>query len=287
MIRIPLSIGFFILWLFYYGKAYRHTRSCRQAGIFHSRSTVDFWLATWDFLGAYWMKRLGWTTESVSNQKKWRQLCRIVGRKQATAVLQQQTQTLYRDVCLLCGVETALLFHSIGGGMLGISLLLLRIISDKKRRMRAARQHTNRFLADLPDVLTNLLLTLEAGLVLDQAWAAVEKMGEGPLYREMGRVRQLRESGWGYVQSYRDFGKEPDMAVLRELGSYLATNVEKGGGDLVENIDRLRRELFVQRSRAYRRQAQWMAQQMLFPALVLFIGILLLVLLPLLGRAQA
>ena len=286
MIRILFSIAIFILWLLFYGRAWKYRQIYIEDPELHPRSRTDLLLSSWDFLGLYWMKRLGWTIESASNQKKWHQLCRIVGRKEAMTALKQQTRNLYRDIFLLCGVGTVLLFQSLGAGMLGMSLVFLRILFDCRSRKNAERQQTNRFLTDLPDVLTNLLLTLEAGLVLDQAWEVVERMGRGPLYEEMGRVRRLRESGFGYVQSYRNFGKEPDMDVLRELGSFLATNVEKGGGDLVENIDRLRREIFVQRSRAYRRQTQWAAQQMLFPALLLFIGILLLVLLPLLGRAQ-
>ena len=136
----------------------------------------------------------------------------------------------------------------------------------------------------LTDMLTQCILSLRSGTLPYTAWRTIAEKGKGALYQEMKRVVREVEAGQGLRTAMAGFGRVMPIKTLHDCAELFSQSIEVGGADLSVSLERLRSALYQERKREYALQAERCSQRMLFPSLLLFIGILLLVLLPMLSR---
>lgn len=129
--------------------------------------------------------------------------------------------------------------------------------------------------------MTGLVLSLRAGMLLDAAWKEIAQDKEGPLYEEMRRVSRLRKEGVGFNQAYLSFGERYQLDPLKDFNQLVIQNVELGGSELARGLDQLRRKESKEKINRLHKAADRAQEQMLLPGLLQFIGILLLLLVPL------
>ena len=128
-------------------------------------------------------------------------------------------------------------------------------------------------------------LAIKSGLLPEEAWAQVARSSEGLFYRTMEEVVIKQRGGQSAVKAFREFGARYRLTVLRDIGSGIAQGLENGGEEVTGYLERIRLDIYRRLKRSYRIAAEKAGQRMVFPSLLLFIGIMILVLLPVLGRA--
>ena len=97
----------------------------------------------------------------------------------------------------------------------------------------------------------------------------------------MRRVSRLRKEGVGFNQAYLSFGERYQLDPLKDFNQLVIQNVELGGSELARGLDQLRRKESKEKINRLHKAADRAQEQMLLPGLLQFIGILLLLLVPL------
>lgn len=123
-------------------------------------------------------------------------------------------------LALTSGSAVQLIFGVILGAVAFVipDIILIRKGDARQEQMRA----------DLPDVIDQVVIAVEAGLSFDSAVDRVSRGGEGPLERELQRVLQDIALGLSRKQALLALADRSDVPELRELVLALAQSEEHG-----------------------------------------------------------
>ena len=104
---------------------------------------------------------------------------------------------------------------------------------------------------------------------------------QGHLFRtEMQRTHQEIQKGCGEKEAYERFGQRIGMPEYRRLASLLARNLEKGTRDLCELLSAESQEAWENRKFQAKKLGEEAGMKLLFPMLLLFVLILIILLYP-------
>ncbi|MBY0584916.1 type II secretion system F family protein [Murdochiella sp. Marseille-P8839] len=235
-------------------------------------------------MGWLFMKIRGWSPNHPRAKKRRRYMVMLVDPYHLrTALWKQEMETMSEIAFLLgmagpCFLWSPFLFAFLCFACVGYDLSRLQDL--KKQSQDLTKEMENA----LTDMLTQFILSLRAGTLPFVAWKTIAEKGQGALYREMSRVVREVEAGEGLRAATAGFGRIMPIKVMHDFAELFSQSIEVGGADLSVSLERLRSTLYQERKREYALQAERSSQRMLFPSLLLFIGILLLVLLPMLGQ---
>lgn len=266
-----------IAWLWFYQRGYRHySAQARQNTPTHG---------TLLFLGLEWMAIERWSAHDVKRSALYRQMQILEGAEEGPYALTRWAAKRRRDlVCVLGLAPIGWMLHPLWGAAF-VAFGALWELERSWNMKCAARRKKAKMIQGLPQMLTQLLLFLQAGGVLEEGWRTTAFSQEGEIFDEMRAVLHLRWEGTPTAEAYRRFGQGLHEPLFREVSSALAQNTEYGGAQLCTALVRVRKEAMDACRRAMQQEAERAAQQMVFPSLLIFSAILLLVLVPLLGQS--
>ncbi|MDY5841442.1 MAG: hypothetical protein SPJ59_00705 [Peptoniphilaceae bacterium] len=165
-----------------------------------------------------------------------------------------------------------------------LALPLVRIASALQKLKKDAKLRIKSIERSLPDLLAGWVLSLKAGMTPTAVWEKREMQSASPLDQEIQRITQMMQEGVSRKQAYLRFGEDFAMEDLRECGRLFSQYMELGGNELCIQLEEIRRKAVERRIRIDQKEAEKASQQMIFPSLLLFIGILILVMTPILGQ---
>lgn len=235
-------------------------------------------------MGWLLMRKFGWSSNSSRAKKRRQYLVIWVDPYHLDSALCAHEMETMSELSALLGL---------GGPCLLLSPILFAVLcfccigydysrlQDLKKKSKSLIEELENALTDM---LTQFVLSLRSGTLPFIAWKTIAEEGEGALYREMSRVVRDVETGVGLRAAMAGFGRTMPIKAMHDCADLFSQSVEVGGSDLSVSLERLRSVLYQERKREYAMQAERCCQQMLFPSLLLFIGILLLVLTPMLGQ---
>lgn len=234
------------------------------------------------FLGEGFVKKFPLSTPGLNRKKiQWMEVLR--GQGEGLKGVREKEQICGRDLFLLSAFLPVLLFWSPFFWIL-IAFMGLRYYASTYLLKTQASREKKIVESQISDLLTGLVLSLRAGMLLDAAWMEVSQDKEGPLYEEMRRVSRMRKEGVGFNQAYLSFGGRYQLDILKDFSQLMIQNVELGGSELARGIDQLRRKETREKINRLNKEADRAQEQMLLPSLLQFIGILLLLIVPLFGQ---
>lgn len=287
--RLPGLLLLF-LWTFYYVQAFRksqpNTSSRSNQELAREDGPVSFssipFLSTWDFLGHYWQAQIAsfWPDSSENRTRQAMEIC--CGLKDAPRLLARQKILRNRDLFLLAGFFPLCLGNAIAV-LLCLALLVLRYALPTVQLKRKAHQRVLVINKSLPTILNRLLLSLQAGSLLTDAWGEVACSDEGPLFEEMRAVSERVKEGISYTSAFSQFAGRYPLDSLRELGRMMAEGLRLGSKEVTRQLEGLRKRALNRHRRNLLEESDRANQKMMGPSLLLFISILLLVLAPLLN----
>jgi tight adherence protein C len=129
------------------------------------------------------------------------------------------------------------------------------------RRSRARQSEMER---DLPDVLDQLTISVEAGLAFDAALQRVVRSGSGPLADEFGRMLQDVKVGTRRIDAMEALLERTDSADVRHvLGSLI--QADRHGSPLAKTLRLQAAETRLKRRQRAEEAANKIAVKLLFP----------------------
>ena len=135
-------------------------------------------------------------------------------------------------------------------------------------------------LSDFSNVVSKLALLTNAGMIMREAWEEVAYTGDSELYKEMQKTVVEMNNGVAEVDAFFNFGVRCIIPEIKKFTSTIVQGLVKGNSELVVMLQAQSKEVWSAKKQNVRRQGAKAASKLLIPILIMFIGILIMVLVP-------
>lgn len=142
------------------------------------------------------------------------------------------------------------------------------------------KKRTGAILDEFADVVSKLALLVNAGMILREAWEMIAYSGEGELYDEMRLVCENINNGMSEIDAYTEFGTRCTAPEIKKFTSTIIQGVVKGNRELVEMIKMQSREMWNSKQHRVRQQGEKAASKLLIPTCIMFVGVLIMIIVP-------
>ncbi len=153
--------------------------------------------------------------------------------------------------------------------------------SDKEldRKVRKRRLSIQ---IDFPDFLNSLTLLINAGMTVSGAWSRITIDGDRdtPLYNELRSVMNDINNGKSEIAAYEDFAKRCRMPEITKFVSVVVQNFKKGNAEIVNVLKYQAKECWEMRKHAAKRIGEEASSKVLFPMMLMFFAVVLIVVTP-------
>lgn len=142
-------------------------------------------------------------------------------------------------------------------------------------------------LSDFSEVVSKLALLVNSGMILSEAWRRVAFSGERTIYQEMRRSVEDMENGESMVVTLYNFGQRCMLPEIKKFATTLIQGVTQGNKELAGMLTLQSKEVWELKKQLVRRQGELANNKLLLPMCVTFIGILIMVMVPIFSNLGA
>lgn len=157
----------------------------------------------------------------------------------------------------------------------GVSVYYVMTLAPKQIQKRS-----DQLLSDFSEVVSKLALLTNAGMILREAWTVTADAGEGVFYQEMKNAVVEMENGISEVEAIRRFGLRCMMPEIKKFSATVIQGIQKGNSELSSMLQEQSTEVWALRKQQVRRQGEKAASKLMIPIFIMFIGILIMVIIP-------
>lgn len=234
------------------------------------------------FIGFGFLKLFKINLKTTQGRKKEKKLAEIYGKKYAE---------FYRYVIIGGQITYAVTITPIGlfiGAMtnnatlavltLAAALALIAYLDlDINNSVNKKRKE---ILSDYPEVVSKLTLLINAGLVVRDAWTKIAYDSDKSLYKEMQAASEKMRNGTSEEDALFSFSQSCSVKEIRKFTSVLTQNLQKGGTELTTSLKFMTVESWDEKKHSAIRKGELANQKMLVPIIIMFVGILIMVVVP-------
>lgn len=142
------------------------------------------------------------------------------------------------------------------------------------------KERSDSMLSDFSEMVSKLALLTNAGLILREAWEMVAYNGESDLYREMQMSVEDMRNGESEITAISKFASRSMLPEIRKFSSTVVQGLEKGNQELVYMLQEQSKECWELKQQLAKRQGEKASSRLMIPMAVMFIGILIMVVIP-------
>jgi len=161
-------------------------------------------------------------------------------------------------------------------GFAGFAYYYYGTILDDKLKKRE-----DEMLGEFSEVVSELALMANAGMILHDAWAKVAYSGESQIHKEMQTSCEEMKNGRPMAGALFAFGQRCRLFEIKKFATTLIQGISKGNADLAAMLKQQNKEVWNAKQQSVRRQGELANSKLLIPIFMVFIGILIMVLVPL------
>ena len=271
-----LGVLFLGIFLFFYVKGLKY------ANLFEPITDKDFPLKQIYFTGYALMETLHYGYKSKADRKLRKEISVLYGDKYADYYLRvihaQKTTMAMLVLCL------AAPFYGLGDHialfimMVAFSGLAYYYFGSLTEQMILKR--SEEMLHDFSDVVSKLALLTNAGMILREAWEQVANTGDTTIYQEMKTSIEEMENGVSEVDAFFNFGSRCMIPEIKKFASTLIQGIVKGNAELCEMLTQQSKEVWGIKKQQARRAGEKAASKLMIPIAMMFVGILIMIIVP-------
>lgn len=194
-------------------------------------------------------------------------------------VIYSQTITIAYTIFVLAffyGTYMGDITNALVIAMLGLVLGVYFVTLPKVKIDKRSEQLIN----DYAEVVSNLALLTNAGMILRDAWTEVAYASNDEFYLEMQKVVDDLNNGIGETQAYTDFGIRCVIPEAKKFASTIIQGIQKGNKELSKNLQEQSGEVWEQKKQLVKRKGEKAANRLVIPVFIMFIGIIIMVIVP-------
>ncbi|MDN8590185.1 type II secretion system F family protein [Paenibacillus sp. 11B] len=178
--------------------------------------------------------------------------------------------------CLLSLVGDMGLGGMVGGLALGVALPFA-LYKDLNTKVQRRDQD---ILMELPELLNRIVLLVGAGETVQRAIVhCVASQGERdhPLYNELRKTVGDWNNGYSFQQSFEQFSRRCGVQEVTIFTTTVLLNFRRGGGDFVLALRDLSHVLWEKRKAVSRAKGEQASSKLVFPMVLIFFSIVVMI----------
>lgn len=276
IVMMALGLITLILWMVFYVKG------LSQAGLFEPLDEKDYPLKEIYFVGYAIVDAIKYQYKSKSDRKLRRDLEVLYESKYADyymRVVYSQKNTMGFTVLVIAfalyGLADSLAAFGVGVMFAGLAYYYYGTMAEKKILARSEEM-----LSDFSEVVSKLALLTNAGMILREAWEEIAYTRDSALYVEMQKAVEDMNNGIAEVDAIFRFGTRCIIPEIKKFASTMVQGITKGNSELTLMLMTQSKEVWAAKKQNVRRQGEVAASKLLIPICIMFIGILIMILVP-------
>lgn len=176
--------------------------------------------------------------------------------------------------CFASGTDGVMIF-GLGIVMVAVLYYYFNTVAGVRIKKRSAI-----YLKEFPGVVSTIALLVNAGMMLREAWTSVAFSSTGELYAQMQRVSTDMDNGMSESDALYRFALRCATPEIKKFTSFIVQGLEKGNKDLAFSLKSQSEELWELKKQNVLQQGELAASKLLIPIVVMFIGILVMIMGP-------
>ena len=276
LILIALGGLVFILWLIIYMQGLKYNE------LFEPLEESDFLLKEIYGMGYYVLEKFKYEYKSKSDRTLRQQLNVLYGDKYTEyylRVIHSQQITLSLTFLVIAfalyGLADDVLAFVVGVILSVLAYFYFGTLTSKKILARSEE-----LLHDFSEVVSKLALLTNAGMILKEAWEEVAYNGTGTFYEEMQTAVVEMRNGISEIDAIYNFGTKCILPEIKKFSSTVVQGLTKGSGDLTIMLQEQSKEVWQLKKQLVRRAGEKANSKLLIPICIMFIGILIMIIVP-------
>ena len=267
---------FLVVWLIFYFKGLKYNE------MFDVLVEKEYPFKEIYGLGYAVMETLRYGYKTKSDRKLRQELDVLYGHKYAEyylRVIHSQQVTIAMTVFVLSfafyGLTSEPLAFVIGIVFSGLAYYYYGTAVQKKIQKRSEEM-----LHDFSEVVSKLALLTNAGMILREAWQEIAFTGNTTIYKEMQIAVSDMNNGVSEVDAIYSFGSRCIIAEIKKFTSTIIQGLVKGNSELTAMLQEQSKEVWQMKKQLVRREGEKAASKLLIPICIMFVGILIMILIP-------
>lgn len=278
-----MGIGAFLLliWLIFYFKGLKYNK------MFEGLDEKEFRFKDIYGFGYGFLETFKYSYKSKGDRKLRQPITAIYGEKYCEYYLRvlRAQQVTFTSLFILF----AFIMYGLSGGELMLLALLLVVAAIMPLALSNAlknklEKRSEEMLSDFSDVVSKLALLTNAGMNLHEAWHTVADTGDSTIYKEMKNSILEMENGASEVDAIYHFGLRCMVPEIKKFASTITAGLTKGNAELSSMLQAQSKESWGMKKQLVRRAGEKAASKLLIPILIMFIGILIMIMVPIMGN---
>lgn len=265
-----------LAYLFFYFKG------LKNAQIFEALEEKDFPFKEVYFVGYAILETINYQYKSSRDRKQRKELTVLYGEKYAEyymRVTYSQKLTIAFTVLTLAvpmyGLANSFITMIVMLVFAGTAYYYFDTLISKRILARS-----DEMLSEFSDVVSKLALLTNSGMIMREAWELVSENGDTELYKEMKKSVEEMHNGTSEADALYRFGSRCIIPEIKKFTSTIIQGMEKGNSELSAMLQSQSAEVWRIKRQLVKRQGEQAASKLLFPMLLMFLGILVIVIIP-------
>ena len=234
------------------------------------------------FIGFGFMELFKISLKTERGRKKQKKIAEVYGEKYAEffhfCIL--GGQITYTLTIAPMGLFIGALTNDITFAFLALAATAAIVVYLDMEVNNAVEKKRDEILSDYPEVLSKLTLLVNAGLVIREAWAKVAYTSDRALYKEMQTTSEEMRNGVSDLDALYNFAQRCSVKEIRKFASILSQNIQKGGTELTSSLRYMNEESWDEKKHRAKRKGETAGSKLMIPLMIMFVGILLMVIVP-------
>lgn len=172
------------------------------------------------------------------------------------------------------GTDKILLFF-VGLVMCGAMYYYFSTLPASRIKQRSAD-----ILSEFPHAVSTIALLVNSGMTLREAWREVSLSDETELYVQMRKVNDDMDNGIAEIDALYNFAERCVSPEIKKFTSFIVQGLEKGSKDLAYALRNQTDEMWQLKKQNTLKQGELASSKLLIPLLVMFGGVLVMIIGP-------
>lgn len=275
---VMISIGavLFLVWIFLFFKG------LRNASLFENIEEKEYPLKEIFFVGYAFMEIIRYQYKGKKNRSLRKELAVLYGEKYVEfyiRVVYAQRVTYALTLATLGFV----LYGFANDILLSVIIVIFSALAFYYYGVEPAHKIEKRselIMKDFSNVVSQLALLSNAGMIMKEAWEQVANNGESTLYLEMQKAVDEMNNGLSEADALYRFGQRCVLPEIKKFTSTIIQGIEKGNSELTSMLQKQSAEVWDVKKQIVKQQGEKAASKLLIPMLVMFLGIIIMIVIP-------
>lgn len=215
--------------------------------------------------------------------------------KKLAEVFGRDNGELYYYITVAAKISLILTFAPIGlmvgcmmktmlGFLAGVMLMIIFPYGVQSGINSAIAAKKDAILSEFPKMVSKLTLLVNAGMLLRRAWDEVaESNQEDALYAEMRATSKDILEGMTIEAAMDGFATRCGVKEIRKFSSIYVQAVKRGAGESIDSMKIMADEAWEQKKQLSKQKGELAAQKLLVPNMIMFLGIMVVVVVPMIA----